>query len=176
MKIIFLIGARGSGKTTLGLELAQQLKYKFIDLDEELQKMTSSSINDIVLKEGWAGFRKREKLCLQAVMASLQKMDNYIIATGGGVVLDEGNRNLIHSTGQVFWLKAEPEYLYERLNANPRPEQRPKLSKLDPFLEIRQTIQDRNPLYQLCAHHIIDASWDIPQLCNIVKAYHKNVV
>ena len=79
---IFLVGPRGCGKSTVGLELARACQSEFVDTDHWLQTHAGHSIAEIVEKEGWDSFRSRETATLEAVTAP-----STIVATGGGIIL-----------------------------------------------------------------------------------------
>ena len=149
---IFLIGARGCGKTTVGESLAQALGYAFCDTDHYLQHSSGQTVADIVAAEGWEGFRQRETQALMAVTAS-----ETIIATGGGMVLAEINRRFMQEKGQVIWLQASAAVLAGRLSARPQNAQRPTLTGRPIAEEMAEILDERETLYQQSAHHCIDA-------------------
>src|SRR5436190_19410550 len=99
---LFLIGYRGSGKTTVAAALAQRLGWPWIDADVELERRAGRSIKEIFATEGEAGFRDRES----ATLANLAQRDGWIVALGGGAVLREQNRQAIAGRGKVVWLRA----------------------------------------------------------------------
>lgn len=149
---IYLIGARGCGKTTVGQALSQATGYAFCDTDHYLQLTTQRSVAQIVAEEGWEGFRARESESLQAVTAPAT-----IIATGGGMVLAEGNRRFMRENGQVIWLNASPDILAERLEMQPEAEQRPTLTGRPIVEEMHDVLRERAHLYRQAAHHEVDA-------------------
>ena len=166
MGVIFLVGGRGSGKTTVGRALARARSCAFIDLDACLCERAGMSVAEIVAAEGWDGFRARERAALGEALAQAGK--DAVIATGGGIVLAKENRELLRSSGLVFWLSVSPELAVERLCASPLPEQRPSLTGQDMTAEVRQVLQERAPLYAQCAHHKLDAAKEIDELCRII--------
>lgn len=149
---IYLIGARGCGKTTVGRALAQALGYVFVDTDHHLQLNAQRSVARIVADEGWEGFRARESESLQAVTAPAS-----VIATGGGIVLAEANRHFMRDHGQVIWLNASPDVLAERLAVQPEAEQRPTLTGRPIAEEMHDILRERAPLYRQAAHHEVNA-------------------
>ncbi|MGD8106965.1 shikimate kinase AroL [Pantoea sp. FN0302] len=149
---IFLIGARGCGKTTVGESLAQVLGYAFCDTDHYLQQSTGKTVAEIVAAEGWEGFRQHETDALIAVTAP-----ETIIATGGGMVLAEANRCFMQERGQVIWLQANATVLAARLADYPQTSQRPTLTGRSITEEMAEVLDERASLYQQTAHHIIDA-------------------
>ena len=150
---VFLIGARGCGKTTVGESLAQALGYTFSDTDHYLQLSSGKTVAEIVALEGWDGFRQRETAALMAVTAP-----RTVIATGGGMVLAEVNRRFMREQGQVIWLQASASVLASRLAAWPENAQRPTLTGRPITEEMAEILQQRASLYQQAAHHIINAT------------------
>ncbi len=120
---IFLIGPRGCGKTTVGHALARARHFQFSDTDHRLQAHEQRTVAEIVQAEGWARFRELETLSLKAVT-----LPNTVIATGGGIVLAEGNRQFMRENGVVIYLQASVSALIDRLEAYPKAEQRPTLT------------------------------------------------
>src|SRR6188768_2626659 len=108
---LFLIGYRGSGKTTVGRLLADRLGWAFLDADAVLEDRYGRTIREIFAAEGEAGFRDKES----AVLADLCTRTDTVIATGGGIVLREVNRRLLNQNGFVTWLTADPPTLLARI-------------------------------------------------------------
>lgn len=148
---IFMVGARGCGKTTVGQALAQALGYEFTDTDRLLLLRTGQSVAEIVANEGWSGFRAKESELLKHVSAGQQ-----VIATGGGIVLSAENRRFMKSRGTVIYLFAPAEELARRLQAYPEADQRPSLTGRPVIEEIGQVLAEREALYQDAAHHVFD--------------------
>ena len=149
---IYLIGARGCGKTTVGQALACALGYAFSDTDRHLQNATGRTVTDIVAAEGWEGFRQRESQSLHAVTKP-----GTVIATGGGMVLAPENREFMREHGQVIYLKAEADVLAARLEAYPEQEQRPTLTGRPIAEEMVEVLAARDALYQQTCHVVINA-------------------
>lgn len=166
MARIYLTGARGSGKSTVGKLLASQLQWSFIDLDAFLCSGEGKSIAEIVRLDGWQAFRNLEKKYL----ASASREDDAIIATGGGIVLDAENRELMRACGHVFWLHATPEVLHGRLMRNPAHAQRPALTDKGMLEEINDILRQRKKLYENACHWIINAEGDAGQICALVRS------
>ncbi len=134
----------GSGKTTIGRGLAKQLGKTFVDGDEEIQKRTGVTIPHIFDVEGEAGFRLRES----AVLRDLVKRENIVLATGGGAVLAEHNRELLQQNGIVIYLKASVQDLWQRTRHD---RNRPLLQTGDPQAKLTELLEQRDPLYRLVA-------------------------
>lgn len=107
---IFLIGGMGSGKTTVGKYLAQQLHHPFYDADEEIELRSGVEISWIFDVEGEAGFREREK----QIIEELTKLSPIVLATGGGAVLKPENRQCLASRGTVIYLETSVDALVQR--------------------------------------------------------------
>lgn len=137
---IFLVGMMGAGKTTVGKLLAQQLGKTFVDSDEEIQHRTGVTIPHIFDIEGEAGFRQREANIIQ----ELVKLDDIVLATGGGVVLSEQNRGALHHNGIVVYLKSAVHDLWIRTRHD---RNRPLLQGADPRAKLKELYEQRDPLY-----------------------------
>ncbi|MBB3167227.1 shikimate kinase AroK [Simiduia aestuariiviva] len=146
---VFLVGPMGAGKTTIGKQLAQQLGYPFKDSDREIEDRTGADIPWIFDVEGEAGFRQREVV----VLADLATQGQLVIATGGGIVMREENRDCLKQSGIVFYLTASTEQLLERTAKDKR---RPLLQVADPESRIRELLAIRDPLYAEVATYIIN--------------------
>ncbi len=148
---IYLIGFRGSGKTTLGKILAKELKKDFVDIDKLIEKRESKSIAEIFKEKGEEYFRKVETTILKEVASN----DNQIVSTGGGIVISEENRKIIQENGISIYLTADTETTYKRIKFD---NNRPQLTDKDPIEEIKFLIEKRKPLYEKLANYTIDTS------------------
>ena len=146
-----LIGPRGTGKSTVGRLLAERLGRPFVDADHALEERLGVSIAELFRTHGEPYFRDEESATLRLLAAQPTPL---VLATGGGVVLREANRELLRRFGTVVWLTADPAVLAERLAADPAND-RPALTSLGALAEIRQILAVREPLYRLAAHHIV---------------------
>lgn len=156
---IFLVGARAAGKTTMGRLLAEKLNYSFIDTDVYLFEKTQHTVAEIVEKEGWEGFRKRESQVLKEVTQPCR-----VIATGGGMILAEQNRQYMQQKGIVFFLSAPAKVLAQRLMKNPNVAQRPSLTGLSIFDEMEKVLEERHHLYIESANHVINVDCEEMQI------------
>jgi shikimate kinase len=154
---LFLVGPMGAGKTTIGRFLADNLTLEFIDLDTEIEARCGANIPWIFDVEGEAGFRKRESRILEEVTTR----SGILLATGGGAVLDESNRELLKQRGYVVYLSASVEQLLER-TANDR--NRPLLQVDDPREVIEKLIAERDPFYREVADLVVATEKRKPQV------------
>ncbi len=146
---IFLVGPMGSGKSTIGRQLAHTLSREFHDSDKEIEERTGASISLIFEIEGEAGFRKRE----QAVIDELSQLENIVLATGGGAVTMESNRAYLKERGFVVYLRAPLERLFARTH---RDRNRPLLQTSQPRRKFETMLKQREPLYREVADLVID--------------------
>jgi shikimate kinase len=144
MKII-LIGYRATGKSTVGKLLADQMKMPFRDTDTLIEESEGKTIKEIVAGHGWDYFREREKEIIQ----KLAKKDKCVIATGGGVVLQKENVDLLKQMGKIIWLNAPLHDIIERLKADAKNgEKRPRFTKSNIVQETATMLKERLPLYK----------------------------
>ena len=146
---VFLVGPMGAGKSTIGRHLARVLGQRFVDADREIEARTGASISLIFDLEGEAGFRRRES----AVIAELAAGEGRVVATGGGAVLDPGNRAALRQRGTVVYLHAPLEVLIRRTR---RDRDRPLLQTADPQASLERIVRDRDPLYREVADLVIE--------------------
>ena len=145
---IFLIGPMGAGKSTVGRQLAKALNKEFVDCDREIEERTGVTIAIIFEVEGEEGFRKRER----AMIEQLTERDGIVLATGGGVVLDEENRSRLRARGFAIYLNAPVDLLVER---TARDRQRPLLQTDDPKAKLVALANEREPLYRQVADMVV---------------------
>jgi len=146
---IFLVGLMGAGKTTVGRILSRRYNKTFHDSDHEIESRCGVRIPVIFEIEGEAGFRKREEIAI----AELTALSNVVVATGGGAVISEANRQLLASRGVVIYLRGSPEHLYERTRHD---RNRPLLQTGNPLARLRELYQQRDPLYREIADIVMD--------------------
>lgn len=162
----FLIGLMGSGKTTIGRHLSFRLSRPFYDSDHEIIRRSGVSVSTIFEIEGEDKFRDRES----SVLESLVKQDNIVLATGGGIILREENRQLLKKYGTVIYLKTDVETILERTRYD---RSRPLLQTANPREKLEQLMAQRDPLYASIADIVIDASELF--LPNLMKALIKEI-
>lgn len=140
----------GSGKTTVGFRLSYRLRKPVIDTDKEIEREEQRSIAEIFAREGETYFRDRETMCLQKLLRTVKEQ---IISVGGGLPLREENRRLLRELGQVFYLQASAETIYERVKHDTT---RPLLQGDDPQGKIRTMLVERDGYYRDAADVVIN--------------------
>lgn len=163
---IYLIGYRCTGKTSVGELLSQRLSWPVLDSDVELVKEQKQPISEIVDKEGWESFRSIEK----SIIKKLSCLNHYVIATGGGAVLDPENVGYIRTTGKVVWLKATPKTIARRMAGDKNTgDNRPALTDKGIFDEIEETLNFRNSIYEGAMDFSIDTDrMTIEEICDLI--------
>ncbi|MBP3477261.1 MAG: shikimate kinase [Lachnospiraceae bacterium] len=147
---VILIGFMGCGKSSVGVKLSYRLRKAVIDTDKEIEKEEQRSISDIFAAEGEAYFRDKETECLRRL---IETADNKIISVGGGLPMRDVNRELMHKLGQVVYLRAKPETVYERLKHDTT---RPLLRGDNPQEKIKTLMAQREQNYEKAADVIVD--------------------
>jgi len=163
---IVLIGFRCSGKSSSGRIIAKKTGRTFIDTDKMIEEKAGSSIEEIVKMSGWEYFRGLEK----EVIKKVSDMDNLVIATGGGVVIDEDNVTSLKKNGFTVWLKADIDTLKERVEREELSGNiRPSLTGLDILDEVETVLASRNPLYKKAGDLVIETDkFSIKEVANLI--------
>ena len=153
----------GSGKSTVGRHLARHLQIRFFDADVEVERRIGTSIRAFFEREGEERFRDLE----QQVLADLVGGDAaVVVATGGGAVLREANRDALRDHSTVVYLRSTPEELFRRLRHDTH---RPLLQVNDPMRKLRELFAQRDPLYRKTAQFIIETGRpSVPTLINMI--------
>lgn len=151
---LYLIGYRGSGKTTVAAELAALLGWKWLDADDEIERRAGKTIKEIFASSGEQAFRDLEA----AVVADLAKLDAHVVALGGGAVLREESRLAIRGSGKVVWLQASAETLFRRITGDSSTAgRRPNLTAAGGIEEVERLLAIRTPIYAAIADLTLDA-------------------
>jgi shikimate kinase len=157
--IVYLVGMPGSGKSTVGPELAARLGVPFVELDAEIERAAGATVREIFQAQGEARFRELEA----AALTEAARRDPSVISCGGGVVLEPANRITLRATGEVVFLSVPLEVLRERvLPAKERP-----LIREEGDLERLQ--REREPLYREFAAHVVDASGSVEEVAEAIE-------
>ena len=147
--MLVLVGLPGSGKSTVGRQLARRLSLPFVDSDHAIEQRLGCSIREYFEREGEDRFRDIES----EVLDDLSQRDQGVLSTGGGSVLRPLNRERLKSRGRVFYLRSSPEEVFRRLRHD---QNRPLLQVADPLRRLRELFDIRDPLYRETAHHVIE--------------------
>lgn len=153
---VILVGPMGAGKSTIGRLLAAKLGFGFLDTDQVIEERTGADIAWIFDVEGESGFRDRESQALSDVVL----VADAVIATGGGIVLRPENQELLEAHSAVIYLKASISQLIAR---TAKDKKRPLLQVDDPEQKIRALVEEREPLYQRVATHIVSTDGHSPR-------------
>ncbi len=160
-ELIVFVGPMGAGKTTIGKILAKELGFQFYDSDKEIEKKTGANIPWIFDVEGESGFRDRE--C--AVIKELSALKRIVLATGGGAMMREENRDAVTRNGFVIYLNTSVDQQFHRTHKD---KNRPLLQgQKDPYKVLADLYSVRDPVYRSVADFIVDT--DKKALKTIVK-------
>ena len=146
---IFIVGPMGSGKSTVGKIISDELFLNFFDTDDEIESRTGASIDWIFDLEGEEGFRKRES----SILEEMVKQNSIVLSTGGGIILSDSNREMLSSRGTVFYLSTPISVQIERTSKD---KDRPLLKNGDPKEILTRLQKERKDLYESVSDHIID--------------------
>ncbi|KAA5540501.1 shikimate kinase [Roseiconus nitratireducens] len=163
---IYLIGYRGTGKTTVGKMIAEQTGGTFVDLDAEIERISNQTIQEIFRDSGEAVFRDRETECLTTVAADQVGTADapQVVSLGGGVILRPQNRVVIEETGWCVCLTAAAKTLVDRISQDrTTSDKRPALTDLSPEQEVAHLLSERDPLYREAADVLISTDGKTPQ-------------
>jgi shikimate kinase len=148
--IISLVGMPGCGKSTVGRHVARNMGWRFVDSDHEIEHRLGHTIKTHFERFGEASFRELEA----EVIAEISAQQGVILATGGGAVLREANRQALKTgDNQVVYLRAMVDDLVRRLRFD---HQRPLLQGVDPARRLRELFMERDPVYRQMADFTID--------------------
>ena len=167
--IIILVGFMGAGKTSTGKDLAKLLHFDFLDTDHWIEEKNKKNIAQIFRDDGENFFRSEEKEAIDWI----RNHHKSVISIGGGLWMDEKNRNQLLSLGWCVWLKVSPETAWKRVKLHLK--QRPLLVKAkDPLVEIKSMMEKRDPVYQSAHSHFLTDDKDSKQVANEILKLLKN--
>ena len=139
---IVLVGLMGVGKSTIGRRLAQRLRVRFVDADDEIERAAGMSVAEIFERYGETHFREGERRVIRRILSG----EPMVLATGGGAFMNDETRALILDRGLAVWLDADLDVLAARVS---RRNTRPLLRGKDPLIVLRELAEQRNPVYAL---------------------------
>lgn len=150
-KIVALIGLRGAGKSTIGRKVAATLKYRFVELDELIEKAAGLTLQNIFEVHGEDYYRSLE---YDVLLSFLQQKRNAVLATGGGIVARQETYDLLRRNCMTFWLQALPQDHWNRvLKQDPRP----MTNYPNAMEQLQNLLHSREALYSL-ADFTVDTS------------------
>lgn len=152
---LVLVGMMGSGKTTVGRQLAARLGWAFRDSDSMVEASTGSTVAELFAAQGEAGFRSEES---RVLAEALSRPGPAVVSAAGGVVLSPDNRALLARSGAVVWLRADPQLLVRRVGSG---QGRPLLDA-DPATALLELYEARRPLYESVAQITVDVDGRSP--------------
>ena len=159
---IALIGLPGSGKSTIGRQLARKLNLEFFDSDLVIEQRLGCSIREFFEREGEPAFRTIE----QEVIDDLTQRSNCVVSTGGGVVLHQTNRDSLKGRCKTVYLHCAPEEIFRRLRHD---QNRPLLQVANPLEKLKELYASRDPLYREAAHFVVQTGRpSIAMLVNLI--------
>lgn len=160
---IILVGLPGSGKTTVGRQLAKRLALPFIDSDQVIEQHVGCSIREFFAREGEPKFRDIEEQTLDWLT---QQAESVVLSTGGGACMRATTRAFFRARGQVLYLHATPEDIYRRIKSDV---DRPLLLVTDPLQRLHDLYRQRDAQYRACAHYVIETGKpSVATLVNII--------
>lgn len=155
---IYLTGYRGTGKSTVGKQLAKLLHTQCLDLDRRIEVSSGKSIKMLFDEGGEELFRQWEHDCLREVASAEVAAVPLVVALGGGAIIRSENRELIKQSGVCVWLQSSVETIAQRILGRgyakaaklnqPKSAHRPALTDLEPVQEIVELLKVRDPLYE----------------------------
>ncbi len=141
-KNIILTGFMGTGKTTVGRLIAKTTGYRFVDTDDMIVKKAGKPVSQIFEIDGETAFRRMEA----DLAVELSKAHGLVIATGGGMLLNDGNARMLGMSGQIFCLVADPDAIIHRV-VNDGGAPRPLLNVPDPKKKVAELLAQRESTY-----------------------------
>lgn len=146
---IACVGLPGSGKSTIGRQLARRLGILFLDSDQVIEQRIGCSIREFFEREGEPAFRDIE----EAVIGEVTRSGDCVLSTGGGAILRPANRDNLHAHTRSVYLHSSPEEVFRRLRND---QNRPLLQVTDPLSRLKELYAARDPLYRQTAHFVIE--------------------
>lgn len=159
---VALVGLPGSGKSTIGRQLAKRLDVSFFDSDHLIEQRLGCSIREFFEREGEPAFRAIE----QETIDNLTQRSNGVVSTGGGAVLQQSNRDSLKERCKTVYLHCAPEEIFRRLRHD---QNRPLLQVANPLEKLKELYAVRDPLYRETAHFVVQTGRpSISMLVNLI--------
>jgi shikimate kinase len=157
---LYLIGYRGSGKSTVAPLVADQLGWTFRDSDDLVEAESGLTIAEVFSQQGESAFRKLES----RVISGLARQSRVVISLGGGAPMFPENRQSIRNSGKTVWLKADAGLLWGRISGDGTSAQRrPDLTDQGGLAEVQSLLTERGPVYNACADYTLAIGSMTPQ-------------
>ena len=150
----------GAGKTSVGRELSKKLRMDFYDLDSEVERTQGLSVTEIFEADGEESFRQKETEMLATLS---QKTTPSVISTGGGAVLRQQNRDMMDASGEIFYLKADIDTLWNRVR---RKKGRPLIDVEDPRAEFQELFMKRKDIYERLPHAVSTDNMSVSEVAD----------
>jgi len=157
--IVYLVGMPGSGKSTVGPELARRLGVPFVELDADIERAAGKTVPEVFEKDGEARFRELEA----GALVDAASRDPSVVSCGGGVVLEPANRITLRATGEVVFLSVPLEVLKARV----RPAAERPLIREEGDLE--RLFEQREALYREFAAHVVDGGGTVEEVAAAIE-------
>lgn len=157
--IVYLVGMPGSGKSTVGPELARRLGVPYVELDAEIERAAGKGVTEIFEQDGEPRFRELEAAALKGAAAN----DPAVVSCGGGVVLEPANRVTLRASGEVVFLSVPLELLETRV---PPAADRPLIRERE---DLARLFREREHLYREFAAHTVDASGSPEEVAEAIQ-------
>lgn len=168
---IVLSGFMGTGKSTVGRILARRLGHKFVDMDELIEKEAGMSISDMFGKEGEARFREIETGIIRRIAAG-DFGGNIVLSTGGGAVVNAGNRALFRSWGTLVCLAASVDEILKRVGDR---DDRPLLPAGERREAALRLLREREPAYRDCDLEVETTGKSADEVADVIERYVRGV-
>lgn len=159
---LILVGFMGSGKTAVGEALAKDLNLKYVDSDDVIELEEKRKINQIFAVLGEPYFRKIER----EVIRKLSQGDKQVIATGGGVMVDEENKKNLKQNGKIVYLRTDPDSIWQRVKNETH---RPLLKVENPKMRIKELLDKREPYYRKADITIDTSALSVKEVVEEIK-------
>ena len=165
---IVLVGFMGTGKSSVGRRLASQLRMRYVDTDDIIERDSGRRISNIFSEDGEPAFRDLES----AAIRKASKLYNHVVSTGGGAVLRKTNMEVLKQSGIIFCLTATPDEIYRRVRHQSH---RPLLQTPDPLAKIRSMLAERKPYYAEADYMVRTTGRPFREIIGYIKhVYAKN--
>lgn len=167
---LYLVGFMGTGKSTVGQYVAKEIGLRFVDVDNEIEQQSGTSILKIFAEEGEAAFRKMERIFIEKGHPD----KNCVVACGGGLVVQPGMLEMLKQRGIIISLHSSPEQILERTRSNMK---RPLLNVRNPRKRIQELLNERESIYRQAGPYIMNQGRSVEEVAaDVQKAFKREVM